>query len=160
MTSSPSDPVLPARVFRASKTFTLWPALLVLFNAICILILWRVHQIIPMPLFGAIGIAFLGIFLSAVTLRVTMDADGLAQRWLWGKGKVSWHEIAAIERVHRALLGDGLFLLNDKDREIFAVSSLALPDQELITEEAIKRARLRRDKKPLKRGIKARWVRK
>jgi hypothetical protein len=160
MPDSQTASTLPGREFRAGMTFIRWPGLLVLLNIAIVIIALIVHQIPLISLFGTMGFAFLIVLVSAATLRVTLNEDGLTQRWIWGKRRISWNEIASIERIKRGLLGDGLFLLDEKDKEIFAVSSLNLPDQELITAEAIKYARLRRDKKPLKRGITARWIRK
>ena len=117
-------------------------------------------QIPLISLFGTMGLAFLALFLSALTLRVTTNEDGMKQKWIWGWRNIVWHEVASIERVRRRFFGDGLFLLNEKNKEIFAVSALPLADQEVITAEAIKRARLRKDKKPPRPPVTERWVRK
>jgi hypothetical protein len=146
--------------FRASKTFTLWPGLLALLNVILAIILLAVHQIKAAPLFGTLGLAFLTLFVSAITLRITMDADGLGQRWLWGRRRIAWHEIASIERVRRGIAGVGLFLLDEKGKEIFAVSALPFTDQQVIVDAALRYGRLRKDKKPPKRPIMERWMRK
>jgi hypothetical protein len=124
------------------------------------IILLAVHQIKAAPLFGTLGLAFLTLFVSAITLRITMDADGLGQRWLWGRRRIAWHEIASIERVRRGIAGVGLFLLDEKGKEIFAVSALPFTDQQVIVDAALRYGRLRKDKKPPKRPIMERWMRK
>ena len=150
-----ASPSLPPRTFRAGRTYIVGPGLFVLLNLLLLVVLAVRRQIVPMPLFGALGIAFLGLFLSAVTLQITMDSDGLMQRWAWGRRRIGWHEVASIERTRR-----GLFLLNDKGKEIFAVSALPPADQQTIVDECVKRGRLRRDKKPPKRPVLERWVQK
>ena len=155
MTRPQDASAAPPRAFRASRTYVTGPGLFVLLLLVLLLVLILRRQVTVIPLPGALCIAFLGLFLSAATLRITMDADGLTQRWLWGRRRIGWHEIAAIERTKR-----GLFLLDERDKEILAVSALPPADQQAIVEEAVRRGRLRRDKKPVKRPVLERWVRK
>jgi hypothetical protein len=150
----------PPVAYRANRKYIQWPVLIVVINLIIIVIAIKYKQYPLIALFGMMGLAFLALALSALTLRVTISEEGLRQRWIWGWRTVGWQEIASIERVRRQFFGDGLFLLNEKNYEIFAVSALSYPDQMTITEEAIKRARLKKDKKPLKKNVMERWIRK
>ena len=143
------------RTFRASRTYTVGPGLFALLNVVFVAFFAAKRLLVPIPLFGALGIAFFGLFLSAVTLRITLDADGLTQHWIWGRRRVGWHQIASIERTKR-----GLYLLDEKGKEILAVSTLPPPDQQVIVDEAVKRGRLRRAKKPPKKPVLEQWVRK
>ncbi len=150
----PSSPP-STRAFRAGRTYTAGPALFALALLILLAVLaWR-HQIAALPLPGALAIAFLGLFVSAATLRITMDADGLTQRWVWGRRRIGWNQIASIERTRR-----GLFLLDERGKEILAVSTLPRANQQVIVEEAVKHGRLRRDKNKPKLPVQERWVRK
>ena len=143
------------RTFRASRTYTVGPGVCALLLLILLAVLALRHQVEAMPLPGALEIASLALFVTAVTLRITMDADGLTQRWAWGRRHIGWHQVASIERTKR-----GLFLLDEKGKEIFAVSALPAPDQQVITETAIRQGRLRRDKKKPKRPVLEKWVQK
>ena len=90
-----------------------------------------------------------------------MDADGVTRRWLWGRKIVGWHTVSQMERTGRVwFLPGSLFLLDDKGKELLALAVLSPADQQSIVDEAIKRGRLRRDKKPLKKHVLERWVRK
>lgn len=160
MTTSEVSSQPLAGPFRANPTFVRWPAALVVLNLAMIGVGVAAHQYPLISLFGMMALAFSALFLTALTLQVTMSEEGLKQKWIWGWRTIVWHEIASIERVHRRFFGDGLFLLNAQNKEIFAVSALPLADQEMIIVEAVKRARLRTDKKPLKRPVLQRWVRK
>lgn len=151
---NPSLDALP-HTFRASRIFTVGPGVCTLLLLILLAVLALRHQVEAMPLPGALAIASLALFITAVTLRITMDADGLTQRWAWGRRHIGWHQVASIERTRR-----GLFMLDEKGKEIFAVSALPLPNQQVITEAAIREGRLRRDKKKPKPPVLEKWVRK
>ena len=146
---------MPARTFRASRTYTAGPGLFVLLNVVILVVFAVKHLIVPMPLFGALGIGFLALFLSAITLRVTMDAEGLTQQWLWGRRQVGWHQIASVERTKK-----GVYFLGDTGKEILATSTLTPADQQAILDEALKRGRLRKDKQTVKLPVLEKWVRK
>ena len=90
-----------------------------------------------------------------------MDAEGVTRRWLWGRKTVGWHSVSQMEKMGRVLFLPGsLFLLDAQGKELLTLAALSPADQQAIVDEAIKRGRLRRDKKPLKKPVLERWVRK
>jgi hypothetical protein len=89
--------------FRASKTFTLWPGLLALLCIGIASVLVAMHQIKVAPLFGTLGLAFLTLFVSAITLRITMDDSGLGQRWIWGRRRIAWQTSKSLSTQHCAM---------------------------------------------------------
>ena len=133
-----------ARTFRASRTYIAGPGMFILLLLLaCLGVLALRHQVSADAAARArSAIAFLGLFVTAVTLRITMDADGLTQRWIWGRRQIGWHQIASIERTKRGPVSCS----DEKGKEILAVSALPPADQQAVVDEAVKRGRLRRDK--------------
>ena len=91
-----------------------------------------------------------------------MDADGVTRRWLWGRKVVGWHTVSQMAMTGRVwFLPGSLFLLDEKGKETAGRRPRCPPaDQQVVVDEAVKRGRLRRDKKPLKKHVLERWVRK
>ena len=78
------------------------------------------------PPVAALTIAFLLADVTAWTLRVEMDADGVTRRWLWGRKVVGWHTVSQMERTGRVwFLPGSLFLLDEKGKELLALAVLS-----------------------------------
>ena len=155
-----TDAAPSPRIFRPTDTFRNGPAvfLVVGLTATVILMATRHYPLVP-PL-AAFSIAFLLLTLTARSLQIRMDADGVTRRWLWGSKTVLWHTVGRVEKTRRVLFLPGsVFLLDENGKELLVVAALPSANQQALVDEAVKRGRLRRDKNKPKPPIQERWVR-
>lgn len=118
-----------------------------------------VYKIIPLVfvLIGVLGSGYVGahskpvsillliltgLFLLAaalmLSLRVSVSATGLTQRWLASHATATWRDVARLEQM------PGKYALRDaKGRDVVLMHLLPFSAQQLIAEEAIARAGLR-----------------
>lgn len=90
-----------------------------------------------------------------LTLRVRLFADGLGQRWLFTTSKVTWKQIAHLERTPRYYA-----LVGQDNKELILLRFLPAAAQETIAQEVIARARLRPLKTPPTAPVIEHWERK
>ena len=161
MAAATNAATAPSQTFRPTDTFRNGPALFLAVGLVATTVLTATRHYGVVPPVAALTIAFLLLTLTSWTLRVEMNADGVTRRWLWGRKMVPWHTVSQMERTGRVwFLPGSLFLLDEKGKELLALAVLSPADQQTVADEAVKRGRLRRDKKPLKKYVLERWVRK
>ncbi len=113
------------------------------------------HARIPGVILWAMTGLYLLLAALMLTLRVRLFADGLGQRWLFTTSKITWKQVARLERTSRYYA-----LVGQDNKELILLRFLPTAAQETIAQEVIARARLRPAATPPTAPIIEHWERK
>ncbi|MDQ2798830.1 MAG: PH domain-containing protein [Armatimonadota bacterium] len=108
---------------------------------------------------GVLIWALTGLYLlllaTILSLSIQAHGEGLTQRWLFNRITVPWKQILRVDRTRR-----GYALLGKDNRELILMNFLTQTDQQMLADEAINRARLKKSGETANATILEQWTRK
>ncbi len=112
-------------------------------------------------LLGAMTALYLLLLALTASMRVSVDGDGITQRWLYSRAFVPWKQVARMDRTQSLWMKPGRYTLHDaQGKELMTLFLLPLAAQEAIAQEVLSRTRLRPAKAAPAPPLLARWEKK
>ena len=142
-------PVTLPGTFRAAFIFVCFPLFLAVTGAVSTYFVLPTHKTQNIEAISAMTGIMLALLIVVLTTRVTVDDDGIVERWLIAKNVTPLDKVGIVDKIHRG----GIAIKNSAGRNLHLITLLSSPVQEAIAEEAIRRGKLRKetDEKVLKK---------